>query len=99
MEQYIQQLLQEQGVPSDLDPEVRTELVGQVTMRVSNFVNQRLLDAMSDESVDEFNKLLDDDSFDQARAEAFVNEHVPNKDSVVANALVEFRQLYLGDKA
>jgi len=99
MEEFVQQLLQDQGVPQDLDPEVRTELASELTNRLSDFLNRRLIDAMSDEAVDEFNNLLDDESADPARVQEFVANHVPNQQQVTTAALREFRQLYLGDKA
>lgn len=99
MEEYIQSLLREQGVPDDLDPEIREELALQLNTRAVNLVNQRLLDAMSDEAIDEFNTMMEDESVDQARVQAFVAEHVPNREQVTTAALTEFRQLYLGEKA
>lgn len=99
MDQFIQQLLHDQGVSDSLDPAVREQLVHELTGRATDFVNRRLIDAMSDETVEQFNALLDDDSLDPAKAQQFVEANVPNKDQVVAAALVEFRALYLGDKA
>jgi hypothetical protein len=99
MEQFIQQLLRDQDVPEDLDPEVRVQLVSELTSRASDFLNARLIDAMSDETVEHFNTMLDDDSTTPEQVQNFITTNVSNKDQVIARALAEFRMLYLGDRA
>lgn len=99
MDDFIQQLLQEQGATDTLDAEVRAQLTQQLTSRAYDFINRRLIDAMSDEVVEHFNTLIDNETTTPEQVQQFVATNVPNKDQVVAAALVEFRALYLGDKA
>lgn len=99
MEQFIQQLLKDQGVPDSLDGEVRKQLVEELTGRATDFVNRRLLEAMSEEAVEQFNSLLDEEPVDPNKIQQFIATHVPDKERVAAAALYEFRTLYLGDKA
>lgn len=99
MDQFIQQLLRDQDVPEDLDPEVRTQLVSELTSRASDFLNARLIDAMSDETVEHFSAMLDDESTTPEQVQNFIATNVPDKDRVIASALAEFRVLYLGDRA
>ncbi len=99
MDQFIQQLLREQGVSDTMDPEVRAQLTDELTSRATDFVNRRLIDAMSDEVAAQFNAFLDDESVTPEQVQNFVETNVPNREQVVASALVEFRSLYLGDKA
>ncbi len=99
MQEFIRQLLQEQGVSPDLDPEVREELTRQLTGRATDFVNKRLLDSMNDETVSHFNRLLDEHPDDAALMQDFIAVNVPDRERLVASALTEFRALYLGDKA
>ncbi|CAN5118794.1 hypothetical protein BH09PAT3_BH09PAT3_4590 [soil metagenome] len=99
MDNFIQQLLSDQGVASDINPEVRAQLVQDLSSRATDFVNRGLINAMSDEAVEHFNTMLDDPSITPEQVQQFVDTNVANKEQVVANALVEFRALYLGDKA
>ena len=99
MDQFIQQLLLERGVGDAIAPEVREQLTQELTGRATDFINKRVIDAMSDESVDKFNLMLDDPNTTPEAAQQFIAANVPNQDKVVASALVEFRALYLGDKA
>jgi len=99
MEQFITQLLQDQGIPADLDVEVRQQLVSELTSRAADFVNQRLIQNMSDEALPHFESLLDEDPVDAQRIQEFIATNVPDKEKIAANALLEFRILYLGEKA
>jgi hypothetical protein len=99
MEEFIRQLLQDQGVPEDLSAEVRAQLVAELTGRATDFVNQRLVAAMSEEAVGHFESLLDEEPVDTQKIQDFINTNVPDKEQVAARALVEFRALYLGAKA
>jgi Protein of unknown function (DUF5663) len=99
MEEFIQQLLRDQGIPEDLDADIRAELIEDLTTRANDLINQRLIDALSDQAVEEFNKLLDDESVEPARLQEFIAANVPERQRITTAALLEFRQVYLGDKA
>lgn len=99
MEEFIQKLLKDQGVPEDLDPEVRAQLVAQLTDRATDFVNKRLVEAMSEEAVSRFNSLLDEEPVDAAKIQEFIATNIPDKEKIATGALLEFRVLYLGAKA
>jgi hypothetical protein len=99
MDQFIEQLLREQGAPDDLEPAVRQDLVEDLAARATEFLNRRLIDAMDDTSVEEFSKLLDVEPADPQAIQEFIATHVPDKERVVTEALLEFRSIYLGSKA
>lgn len=99
MEEFIRQLLQDQGVPDDLAPDVRTQLVTEMTERATDFVNKRLVGAMSEEALPHFESLLAEEPVDVARLQEFMRTNVPDQENVAAQALLEFRVIYLGAKA
>lgn len=99
MDEFINQLLKDSGVPDNLEPEVRAELVKMLTDRATDLINRRIIDAMSDEDAVAFDKFVDAHPGDAAAVQQFVSEHVPNQEQVVAAALLELRTAYLGDKA
>lgn len=96
LEKFIEQLLQEKGMPAGIDPEVRTQLVKDLTTKVEDLINRRMIDSLNDDQVVEFNHLLDSDPSAEAVHE-FVDKNVSNKEEVTAAALLEFRELYLGN--
>lgn len=98
MDEYIQQLLNDAGLPDSVDPEVRAQLVSDLQERAINLMNRRLIEAMSDEDIEAFNKLLDEQPNNAEAMQQFITDHVPNSQQVVTAAMLEFRALYLGTK-
>ena len=99
MEEYINQLLLDNGVPASLDAEVRQQLVSDLSTRAGNMINRRLIDALTDEDAALFEKMIDSNPDDSATLQQFIDSHVPDKNQIVGATLLEFRALYLGDKA
>ena len=99
MDDYIQRLMQEQGIPGGLDPEVRAELTAELTDRAISFMNQRLVSAMTDDVANRGAEVAANGQTGDEVLQKFIEENVPNKDQVLAMALSDFRTLYLGDKA
>jgi TIR domain len=96
--EFIQQIMTDQGIPADLDPEVRAQYEADLAEFATDLINRRLIEAMPDQTVEHFNALLDTDPTSQAIQE-FVQYNVPNLEYVTAEALLELRRHYLGDKA
>lgn len=96
LEQFIEQLLKEKNMPADMDPEIKTQLVKDLTVRLEDLINRRLIDSMTEEQLGQFNQLLDKEPADPAAVQNFVSENIKNKEEITTGALLEFRQLYLG---
>ena len=96
--EFVQQLIAEQGFTRPIDPEVMEQLEADLSSGAIDLINRRLIDAMPEQTVSHFNALLDSDPSPQA-VQAFVEHNVPNLEYVTVQALLEFRQFYLGDKA
>ncbi len=99
MEEYVQQLLRDAGVPENTDSAVRQQLVSDLLQRAADMVNKRLIESMDEPTVDRLNALLDSAPDDPKVFEDFITQNVPNKETIAATALVEFRALYLGKDA
>lgn len=99
MDDFINQLLKDINVPDSMDPEIKREMTEDLRDRADRFVINRMLDAMSDEDLDQFDKLSAEKPNDADTLRKFLDEHVPEKDRVMAAALLEFRAAFLGAKA
>lgn len=95
MEQFVKDLLKEKGLSANLEPAVYDRLVKDLSERAEKIVNKRLIDSLNEEQFDQLEKLTASSPDEQA-VQDFINANVPNKERVVALALAEFRQLYLG---
>lgn len=98
IEQFIEDVLKEKGLPPDIDPAVRQQMVSDLSDRALNLINKRLVDALPDDKVSELEKLIDANPDDKEVFSKFIDENVPDKQQVVTLALSEFRSLYLGIK-
>lgn len=98
LEQFIAQLLQDKGLPPGLDPEVRSQLVSDLSTRVTDLINRRLIESMSEEQARNFNRILDQEPADPTAIQQFITENIKNKEEITSGALLEFRELYLGLK-
>ncbi len=98
MDQFIQQLLTDKGIPQDLDEETKQQLVHDLSDRAADLINKRLVESMTPEAVEGLDKLLDENP-DPVAAQNYISSNVPNAEQVTTQALLEFRALYLGANA
>ena len=96
LQQFIEDLLKEQGMPEDITEDVRQRMVQNLTERANDLINKRLIEAMNDDQVEQLNQLLDSEPHNPQAVQDFTAQHLPNKDQIAAAALAEFRELYLG---
>ena len=99
MDDFVNQLLKDINMPDSMDPEVKKDLFDSLRDRADRFVMRRMLDTMSDEDLESFEKLTTDKPEDIESARKFLDDHVPNRDRVMAAAMLEFRAAFLGAKA
>ncbi|HVX58843.1 MAG TPA: DUF5663 domain-containing protein [Candidatus Saccharimonadales bacterium] len=98
LEQFAEQLLSQKGMPGNIDPEVKAQMVKDLAARAEDYLNRKLIDSLSDDQVAQFNQLLDSDPSAEAVQE-FIDKNVANKQELTTSALLEFQELYLGPKA
>lgn len=94
LQDFAKDLITEKGLDS-VDPRVYEMLVNQISTKANEMINARIVDSMTDETLEEFNKLIDTNP-DQAAVHEFIDKNVPNKHTIASSALMEFKGLYLG---
>jgi DNA replication protein DnaD len=97
IEQFVKQLLQEKSLPDNLDEEVYNKLVSDLTTRVENLINKRVIESLNDEQLGQFEHIIDDEPENTEKIQKFIEENVPNREQITTAALMEFRDLYLGN--
>ncbi len=93
LDQFVDRLLQEKKL-ADSDPEVMAQLHEDLASRVESHINAAILSQMPPEHLEEFTNVLDVGDGDKIWE--FCKKHVSDVDSVVAQALLDFRNNYLG---
>jgi hypothetical protein len=95
---YIEQLLKDKGLP-ELKPEVHSQLVDELSGRFTQLLNRRLIESLTDEQKLELEKIINEQPPDINKIQNFMAEKIPNTVEITAQAMKEFRGLYLGDQA
>ena len=76
----------------------RRQMESEVAAKANEFVNRRTLESMDRPTMDRLEALIDGGASVE-QIQSFIAANVPNKDQLVANALIEFRNLYLGSSS
>lgn len=89
----IDTLVEEKGF-DEKDPEVISQIKADLQDRLEDKVNAMILRELPEDSLDEFNTLLDRD--EEKELTSFIKKYIPDIDEKVAIELLSFRQMYLG---
>lgn len=95
LDQFVENLLAEKNLPS-MDDAVRIQLVADLKQRLLDQINRALIDALSDEKLNDFNAMLDDESITDERIEQFMAESGINVKQITLQTMLRFSELYLG---
>lgn len=91
---FLSGLLDDAGM-TDLDPDMREEMIMELYVRLDNYLVSVIVDNMPDDQLDAFAK-LNEEKKPREEIEKFVNEKIPNATAVFADAFAKFREMYLG---
>ena len=90
---FIDQLIVEKGF-DEKDPEIVAQIKADLEDRLEDKINALILRELPEDSLDEFNTLLDRD--DEKELTSFIQKNIPDIDTKIATELLIFRQTYLG---
>ena len=93
IDEFVNRLLEEKGV-SDLDPEVVEQMKKDLASRVEDHINVALVEQLSPEKLEEFEKILKQS--DAQSSQEFLSQNIPDLNQVVGDALLRFRIIYIG---
>lgn len=91
---FVDKLLQEKGI-TGLSDEVMAQMKSDLADRAENMINANILANMPKDSLEEFEKKLDEENDEETQI--FCREHIPNLDQITADALVKLQKIYLAD--
>lgn len=94
---FLEGLLQDAGMTT-LDDQMREEMIKELYARLDSFITSVIMENLPPEKLEEFTKMAEEKKTRQ-EMEEFLKAHVPNAAEVMAQAFIEFRNLYLGNVA
>jgi hypothetical protein len=98
LDQFIDTLIKEKFTEAPPGPEATIEIKAQLTDRLNQYLTLRTIDAISSMDPTLVTKLHDliATNPDPTLVNAFIQEHIKEPDTLVAQILSDFRSLYLG---
>jgi uncharacterized membrane protein YheB (UPF0754 family) len=94
LESYVDKLLEEKKLPEGLEQDVLDQMRKDLMKRVQNRINAAILANLTEDQMEEFNKLLDEDN--EENTQKFLEENIADFAEMIATELIVFKQTYLG---
>lgn len=92
---FLENLIQDAGL-TPLDEIAREQMVEELYVRLDNFLTSEIIKNLPPEQLEEFVQ-LNERGATQDEINQFMTEKIPNAQDLFAAALVNFRDLYLGE--
>ena len=93
IEKFLKELLRDAG-QTDLGKELENQMIQELYGRLEDRLIATAMNHLTTAQQDELEK-MGANKKNSAKAEAFFRQHIPNYDKVFAEALVDFRNLYI----
>lgn len=90
---FIDQLMEEKSF-IELEQEVQDQIRKDLKEKAQDAVNVAIIRHIPSENIDEFRKRIKTEGAEELKV--FCQQNIPNVEVVVAQALMDFRQSYLG---
>ncbi|MDO4612306.1 MAG: DUF5663 domain-containing protein [Candidatus Saccharibacteria bacterium] len=95
VDEFIESLLKDKGI-TDIDPEIKEELVADMKARLMDQINKAAIMQLSEEKADELARLVDDPNFTNEKMTEFMTNSGVNLTEVALDTMLKFRSFYLG---
>ena len=94
VDELIEQLLADKGI-TDVEPEVREELVAEMKERLMDQINKAAIMQLSEEKAAELAEKVDDPNFTNEQMTEFMQSSGVNLTEIALDTMLKFRNFYL----
>jgi len=94
---FLEGILQDAGMTT-LDNEMREEMIKELFVRLDNFMTTAIMDNLPPDKLEEFTKMAEEKKT-MAEMQEYLKTNIAGAEEVFTKALLEFRNLYLGNVA
>lgn len=98
IDQFLGQILDDKKLTIDT-PEVRQQLIQDLRSRLMSQIDRAMINALSEDQLRQLNELLDREGVQDSEIQDFFRRSGINGEQVALNAMMRFRQYYLGNTA
>jgi hypothetical protein len=94
---YLENLIDDANITT-LDGKMREDLITELYGKLNDFIVATIVNNLPPEKMEDFIK-MNEEQRTQPEIEQFLQENISNSQELMANAFVEFRNVYLGNVA
>ena len=94
VDEFIEQLLTDKGI-TDVEPEIRQELVAEMKERLMDQINKAAIMQLSEEKAAELAEKVDDPNFTNDQMTEFMQNSGVNLAEIALDTMLKFRNFYL----
>ena len=94
VDEFIEQLLTDKGI-TDVEPEIRQELVAEMKERLMDQINKAAIMQLSEEKAAELAEKVDDPNFTNEQMTEFMQNSRVNLTEIALDTMLKFRNFYL----
>lgn len=94
---FLESILQDAGM-TNIDPKMHEEMIKELFTRLDSFMLTTIIEALPADKIGEFTRMSESGK-SKEELESYLRETVPNSQEVFARAMLQFRDLYLGNVA
>lgn len=91
---FVDRLVEEKKFPANLEKEVIDQIKKDLLSRVEDTVNMVIINNLSEDKLEEFNKLMDSNISDE-EMQKFCSDSIPGLAQLIASELIVFKQTYI----
>lgn len=91
---FLEGILQDANMTSS-DEQMHEEMLKELFARFDNYMTSSIVENLKEEDMEEFIK-MGNDKRPKEEIEKFITEKIPNAQDVFSQAMMDFREMYLG---
>ncbi|OGE31693.1 hypothetical protein A2631_00925 [Candidatus Daviesbacteria bacterium RIFCSPHIGHO2_01_FULL_44_29] len=92
---FLESIIEDAGIAT-LEGQMRDDLIEELYTRLDTFILSRIVEKLTPDQLKVFTKMAEDGKSRQ-ELEEYLKENIPNAVESFAEAMMEFRELYLGN--
>lgn len=94
---FLESILEDAGM-TNLNDQTHEDMVKELFVRLDNFMLTTIVEALPTNKIAEFTKMSETGK-SKEELENYLKNNIPNSDEVFSRAMLQFRDLYLGNAA
>lgn len=94
---FLEKMLEEGGM-ADVEPGVKQQMLDDLGLRLQNAIFVALLERLPEQDLPTFNTLVEEKA-SQEQIQQFLTARIPNLEEVTAQAMMDFRKMYVTETA